>query len=112
MYTAQTEGEVDVEDAFSEHDIAYWVRDGDRLVPATPTQIAAIQEHETQLRLAAWRAHLSTHPLHINRLRRVGLYLRHTFSLPPVVRSRLLQAQQTAPAADPHPDTPLTETQP
>lgn len=111
--TNQTEGEVDVEEAFGEHDIAYWVRDGNRLVPATPAQIAAIQEHEALLRLALWRAHSNAHPLHITplRIRHIGLYLRHAFSLT-FDHPRLFDTQHTTLTTDSHPDTPLTEPQP
>lgn len=45
---------LDVEDAFGEHDIEYWVRKGHRLVPATEAEIAQIQERECE-RVAAWR---------------------------------------------------------
>jgi hypothetical protein len=38
--------ELDVEDAFGEHDIEYWVWSGNRLVPATPEQTALIRERE------------------------------------------------------------------
>ena len=48
------EGELDVEDAFGEHDIAYWVWSGTRLVPATPDQIATIREREARERLRVW----------------------------------------------------------
>lgn len=69
---AETECDIDVEDAFGQHDVIYWVREGNRLVPATPTQIAAIQEHEALLRLAVWRSDTSTRPLHIRHLRHIG----------------------------------------
>lgn len=70
---AETVCEVDVEDAFGEHDIIYWIREGNRLVPANPTQIAAIQEHETRLRLAVWRSNNNTGLLRISQLRHLGL---------------------------------------
>lgn len=48
--------ELDVEDAFGEHDIEHWVRKGNKLVPATEEEIAHIQEREREqtayLRLA------------------------------------------------------------
>lgn len=47
---------LDVEDAFGEHTIEYWVRKGNKLVPATEQEIAHIQECEREqtayLRLA------------------------------------------------------------
>jgi len=46
---------VDLEDAFGEHRIEYWVRKGNALVPATEHEIAAIRswerEHAAALRL-------------------------------------------------------------
>lgn len=42
------EDAVDVEDAFGAHDIEYWVRRGDRLVPATEEDIARIRAWESQ----------------------------------------------------------------
>lgn len=50
------EWELDVEDAFGEHDIEYWVWCGNRLVPATAVQIAIIHEIEAARRLQAWAA--------------------------------------------------------
>lgn len=50
------EWELDVEDAFGEHDIEYWVWSGNRLVPAMPEQIAIIHEREALSRLRAWTA--------------------------------------------------------
>jgi hypothetical protein len=50
------EWELDVEDAFSEHDIEYWVWRGNRLVPATTAQIVIIHEIEAARRLQAWAA--------------------------------------------------------
>lgn len=51
--------ELDVEDAFGEHDIEYWVRRGNRLVPAAAEDIAQIREWERELaahvRLEQWR---------------------------------------------------------
>jgi len=41
-------GELDVEDAFGEHDIEYWVRRGNRLVPATHDDLARIQAWESE----------------------------------------------------------------
>lgn len=76
VHRAETECDIDVEDAFGQHDIIYWVREGNRLVPATPTQIAAIQEHEALLRLAVWRSDTNTHPLHIRHLRHIGRAMR------------------------------------
>ncbi len=81
------EVEVDVEDAFGEHDVLYWVREGNRLVPANPTQIAAIQEYEMRLRLAVWRSNSSTSPLCISQLRHVGLSI-HRWLLHPLARLR------------------------
>lgn len=111
MNTEHSEGEVDVEGAFGEHDIAYWVREGNRLVPATPTQIAAIQEHEALLRLAQWRTNASTHPLHISHLRHIGLHMRHWLSLLLHAHSRLPNTRHIVPAIDRHPNIPLSETQ-
>lgn len=48
------ERELDIEDAFGEHDIEYWVWSGNRLVPATPDQIVIIREREALARLRAW----------------------------------------------------------
>jgi hypothetical protein len=48
--------EPDVEDAFGEHDIEYWVWSGKKLVPASPEQAALLREHEALLRLAQWRS--------------------------------------------------------
>lgn len=47
--------ELDVEDAFREHDIEYWVCASNRLVPATAEQIAAIREYEALDRLGRWK---------------------------------------------------------
>lgn len=59
--TSYEGGELDVEDAFSEHDIEYWVpRDG-RLVPATPEQVMIIREHEALLRLPYWQQRDEAH---------------------------------------------------
>lgn len=46
--------ELDVEDAFGEHDIEYWVRSGNRLVPAAAEDIAQIQEWERELAAHLW----------------------------------------------------------
>lgn len=42
------EMELEVEDAFGAHDIEYWVRRGNRLVPATEEDIARIRAWEDQ----------------------------------------------------------------
>lgn len=44
------DGELDVEDAFGDgdHDIEYWVRHGNRLVPATDDEVAQIHEWERE----------------------------------------------------------------
>lgn len=42
------EDAVDVEDAFGAHDIEYWVRRDNRLVPATEEDIARIRAWESQ----------------------------------------------------------------
>jgi hypothetical protein len=47
--------EPDVEDAFGEHDIEYWVWRGHTLIPATPEQAVALREHEALARLARWQ---------------------------------------------------------
>lgn len=51
--------ELDVEDAFSDHDIEYWVRKGNKLVPATDDEIAQIREWGREssalVRLALWK---------------------------------------------------------
>lgn len=51
--------DLDVADAFGEHDIEYWVRHGNRLVPASADEIAHIQEFERELaaylRLESWQ---------------------------------------------------------
>lgn len=47
--------ELDVEDAFGEHDIEYWVRSGGRLVPATPEQVAELRESAARRRLDRWQ---------------------------------------------------------
>jgi len=53
------DAELDVEDAFGEHDIEYWVRRGNRLVPATAEDVAHIQEYQRELiagaRLERWQ---------------------------------------------------------
>lgn len=54
-FAADDEDELDVEDAFGEHDVEYWVRAGNRLVPAVPEQVATIREHEALRRLARWQ---------------------------------------------------------
>ncbi len=79
---AETVCEVDVEDAFGEHDIIYWVREGNRLVPANPTQIAAIHEREARLRLAVWRSNNSTGLLRISQVRHLGLSMCRWLSHP------------------------------
>ncbi len=79
---AETVCEVDVEDAFGEHDIIYWVREGNHLVPANPTQIAAIHEYEARLRLAVWRSNNSTGLRRISQLRHLGLSMRRWLSHP------------------------------
>lgn len=97
MSTDDVEGELDVEDAFGEHDISYWVREGNRLVPATPAQIAAIEEHEKLLRLAWQRSDRALHPLHVRRMWHSGLYVTviRWLSLP------FARLRHTAPAATP-----------
>jgi hypothetical protein len=50
--------DLDVEDAFGEHNIEYWVRKGNRLVPATPEESAQIQEWERERRAEARLAQL------------------------------------------------------
>lgn len=77
----ETEDETDVEGAFGEHDIVYWVREGNRLVPATPAQIAAIQEQEALPRLAMWRSESTSRPRYLSHLRLIGRYMRRWFSL-------------------------------
>jgi hypothetical protein len=51
--------ELDVEDAFGDHNIEYWVRRGNKLVPATDAEIAQIHEWEREAsaraRLALWK---------------------------------------------------------
>src|SRR5215469_12970872 len=47
--------EPDVEDAFGQHDIEYWVWRGHTLIPATPEQAAALREREALARLARWQ---------------------------------------------------------
>jgi hypothetical protein len=44
--------EPDVEDAFGDHDIEYWVWRGNKLVPATDEQVALLREREALARLA------------------------------------------------------------
>jgi hypothetical protein len=44
--------EPDVEDAFGDHDIDYWVWRGNKLVPATDEQVALLREREALARLA------------------------------------------------------------
>jgi hypothetical protein len=53
--------ELDVEDAFGEHDIEYWVWSGNRLVPATPEQTALIREREALSCLRAWKVIQTSH---------------------------------------------------
>jgi hypothetical protein len=51
--------ELDVEDAFGDHTIEFWVRKGNTLVPATDDEVAQIHEWEreakSRARLAAWQ---------------------------------------------------------
>ncbi len=47
--------EPEVEDAFGEHNIEYWVWQGRKLVPASPEQAALLREHEAMLRLQRWK---------------------------------------------------------
>jgi hypothetical protein len=47
--------EPDVENAFGEHDIEYWVWRGHTLIPATPEQAAALREREAFARLTRWQ---------------------------------------------------------
>jgi CheY-like chemotaxis protein len=51
--------DLDVEDAFGNHDIEYWVRHGNKLVPATEDEVAQIQEWEREssalVRLTDWK---------------------------------------------------------
>jgi hypothetical protein len=51
--------ELDVEDAFGDHSIEFWVRKGNTLVPATNDDVAQIREWEREAkaraRLAAWQ---------------------------------------------------------
>lgn len=49
-------GERDIEDAFAEHDIEYWVWDGNRLIPAPPSKLALIRKSEALRRLDRWKA--------------------------------------------------------
>lgn len=50
---------LDVEDAFGDHDIEYWVRKGNRLAPATDDEVAQIREWGREssalVRLALWK---------------------------------------------------------
>lgn len=46
---------LDVEEAFGEHDIEYWVPLNGKLVPASPDQVAMIREQEAIRRLIRWR---------------------------------------------------------
>lgn len=108
--TNDTEGEIDVEDAFGEHDIAYWIREGQRLVPATPTQIATIQEREALLRLAVSRSDYDARPHYASHLRRIVLFMRRWVSLP-LAHSRQPDTQTTMPTTDTHATTSLTQTQ-
>jgi hypothetical protein len=50
------EGAIDVEEAFGEHEIEYWVWHDNRLIPAPPDKLARIQELEALQRLDEWRA--------------------------------------------------------
>lgn len=45
---AELDAELDVEDAFGAHDIEYWVRRENRLVPATAEDIERIRAWESQ----------------------------------------------------------------
>jgi DNA-binding response OmpR family regulator len=51
--------ELDVEDAFGDHDIEYWVRHGKKLVPATDHEVDQIRERERDssalVRLTLWK---------------------------------------------------------
>ncbi len=51
----ELDDEFDVEDAFGEHGIEYWVCASNRFVPATAEQIAAIREYEALDRLGRWK---------------------------------------------------------
>ena len=52
------DAKLDVEDAFGDHDIEYWVRRGNKLVPATEDEVAQIHEWEREssalARLPLW----------------------------------------------------------
>lgn len=54
-FSSDDEDALDVEDAFGEHDVEYWIRSGNRLVPATPEQATALREWEALRRLERWR---------------------------------------------------------
>jgi hypothetical protein len=43
-----TDDDLDVEDCFGEHNVEYWVRRGNRLVPATADEVARIHAWERE----------------------------------------------------------------
>lgn len=43
-----TDDDLDVEDCFGAHDVEYWVRRGNRLVPATANEVARIHAWERE----------------------------------------------------------------
>lgn len=54
-FSSDAGDELNVEDAFGEHDIEYWVPKDGRLVPATPEEVAELREREALRRLNRWR---------------------------------------------------------
>lgn len=48
-------GELDVEDAFADHNIEYWIWHNNRLVPASPDRAARLREIDALHRLDSWK---------------------------------------------------------
>ncbi|HLZ25534.1 MAG TPA: hypothetical protein VKQ30_25705 [Ktedonobacterales bacterium] len=98
---------LDVEDAFGEHDIEYWVWCGVKLVPATPEQVARIRDHEALLRLQAWKAHAEQLTRSRERKERAGWLTARLRVLParliPVFAAHFRPAPPTASSARPRP---------
>lgn len=55
MFERPGPGELDVEDAFGQHDIEYWIWHDNRLIPASPDTAARLRELDALHRLRAWQ---------------------------------------------------------
>ena len=105
------DAELDVEDVFGDYNIEYWVRKGNKLVPASEDEVAQIHEWEREAsaraRLARWKR-AEARPWPARLLRGVpfrgAMWLRQRFGQPlPPARVVREQEQRTQSPVKPQP---------